>query len=125
VTKREKEMTTLNEEVEAFPQRLEDKVQAAVKETTEKLTTDFEKSKELLEAKFAGEKNVLSSKIESLQSVVKTQELQIAELSKRNEQAYEKVQDIANRAVAGAKREYISVPTNSQGTGSQPEKQNS
>jgi hypothetical protein len=29
----------------------------------------------------------------------------------------EKVQDIANRAVAAAKREYVSVPFQSQGTG--------
>lgn len=124
VAKREQEIAALNEEVKAFPETLDKKVGAAVKETTERLTNDFEKSKELLQAKFEGEKNVLSSKIESLQSLVKAQEAQIAELSKRNEQAYEKVQDIANRAVAGAKREYISVPSNPQAAQSQHEKQN-
>ncbi len=124
VTKREQEIAVLNEEVKVFPQRLDEKVKTAVKETTEKVTNDFEKSKELLEAKFEGEKNVLSSKIESLQSLVKSQEMQIVELSKRNEQAYEKVQDIANRAVAGAKREYISVPSSTQANQNQPEKHN-
>lgn len=123
VTKREKDMAALLKEVETFPQRLEDKVQAAVKETTERLNNDFEKSKALLEAQFQGEKNVLSGKIESLQNLVNAQEKQIAEFSRRNEQAYEKVQDIANRAVAAAKREYISVPTGSQATTIQPEKQ--
>jgi len=124
VTKREKDMAALQEEVETFPQRLENKLQAVVKETTEQLTNDFEKSRALLEAQFQGEKNVLSSKIESLQNLVKAQETQIAELSRRHEQAYEKVQDIANRAVAAAKREYISVPSASQATSNQPEKQN-
>ena len=59
--------------------------------------------------KFEGEKNVLLSKIESLEKLVLAREVQIGELSKRNKQAYEKVRDIANRAVAAAKREYISV----------------
>ena len=59
--------------------------------------------------KFEGEKNVLLSKIESLEKLVQAREVQIGELSKRNKQAYEKVRDIANRAVAAAKREYISV----------------
>lgn len=123
VTKREKDMAALREEVETFPRRLENKVQAAVKETTERLTNDFGKSKALLEAQFQGEKNVLSGKIESLQDLVNAQEKQIAEFSRRNEQAYEKVQDIANRAVSAAKREYISVPTDFQATPHQPEKQ--
>jgi len=125
VSKREKDISSLQEEVDTFPQKLEKNVQAAIKETTERLTNDFEKSKALLEAQFKGEKNVLSSKIESLQELVKSQEAQLADLSRRNEQAYEKVQDIANRAVAGAKREYISVPTAPQTTSSQSEKQNS
>jgi len=68
---------------------------------------------------------VLSSKIESLQDLVKSQEAQLIDLSRRTEQAYEKVQDIANRAVAAAKREYISVPTSSHTAPSQSEKQNS
>lgn len=39
---------------------------------------------------------------------------QIFKMSERYEQAYEKVQDIANRAVAAAKREFISVPVSPQ-----------
>jgi hypothetical protein len=35
------------------------------------------------------------------------------------------VQDIANRAVASAKREYISMPATSHAAANQPEKQNS
>jgi hypothetical protein len=110
ITKRETNMDALQKEVQSFPQQLEDKVKKAIDETTERLTGDFKKNEALLQAKFEGEKNVLLSKIESLENLVKAQEAQVTELSKRNEQAYEKVQDIANRAVAGAKREYISFP---------------
>jgi len=35
--------------------------------------------------------------------------MRFTELSRKHEQAYEKVQDIANRAVAAAKREVIPV----------------
>ena len=111
VLKQEEETAALKKEVETFPQLIEERVRQAVKETTARLTGDFEKSKALLKAQFTGEKNVLLSKIESLESLVEAQKDQIAELSKRNEQAYEKVQDIANRAVAAAKREYIPVPS--------------
>ena len=45
VTKREKDMAALQEEVETFPRRLENKLQAVVKETTEQLTNDFEKNR--------------------------------------------------------------------------------
>jgi chromosome segregation ATPase len=110
ITKREANMDDLQKEVESFPQQLNSEVKKTITETTERLTNDFEKNEALLQARFEGEKNVLLSKIEHLEKLVKAQETQVAELSKRNEQAYEKVQDIANRAVAGAKREYISVP---------------
>jgi hypothetical protein len=111
VAKRETEMAALQKEVETFPQRTEDKVRVAVKDVTERLTGDFSKSEALLTAKFEGEKNVLSSKIEALEKLVKALETQNEELARRNEQAYEKVQDIANRAVAASKREYIPIPT--------------
>jgi len=123
LSKRETDMAALQKEVDTFPQRLQENVQAAVQETTDRLTNDFDKSKALLEAKFQGERDVLASKIESLQNLVKSQESQISELSRRNEQAYEKVQDIANRAVAAAKREYISIPTSSQAAPNQPDKE--
>ena len=48
---------------------------------------------------------------------MKLQTTQIEELSRKHEQAYEKVQDIANRAVAAAKREIVSVPYRPGSTG--------
>lgn len=121
ITKHEQEIATLREEVETFPDRIATKVKEAVNANTERLTSDFQKTRALLEAKFEGEKNVLISKIESLEKLVETQAAQITELSRKHEKAYEKVQDIANRAVAAAKREVISVPVASPGSPSQEE----
>ncbi len=110
VTEMENEIEQLKKEVAQFPQKLNKEIDTGVAATTERLTSDFEKSKALIEAQYEGQKNVLTSRIEALEKLVKNQEVQMAKLSERHEQAYEKVQDIANRAVEAAKREYISVP---------------
>lgn len=107
---REKEMAALQKEVESFPKRNEDAVQKAVSDTTQQLTREFESRQALMEARFEGEKNVLLGKIEALEKMVTTQAAQITDLSKKSEKAYEKVQDIANRAVKAAKREIITAP---------------
>ena len=111
ISGREKETASLQKEVESFPKRNEAAVQAAVAETTKRLTRDFERDKTLMESRFEGEKNVLAARIESLNSLVTSQAAQISDLSKKHEQAYEKVQDIANRAVAAAKRESYAAPS--------------
>jgi len=100
----------LHKEVESFPSRLEAKVKAEVNETTARLTSDFGKNETLLKANFEGEKNVLMSKIESLEKLVQSQAEQVSELSRKHEQAYEKVQDIANKAISSAHRDIISIP---------------
>ena len=110
VAKREKEMAALQKEVDTFPNRIETAIEKAVNDITARLTHDFEKDKALMESRFEGEKNVLSSKIESLEKLVKNQADQIVDLVKGHEHAYEKVQDIANRAISAAKHEFISVP---------------
>jgi hypothetical protein len=106
LAKREKEMAALQKEVESFPKRSEAAVQAAVAEATERITRAAESAQALMEARFEGEKNVLVGKIEALEKLVASQAAQISDLSKKNEQAYEKVQDIANRAVAASRREH-------------------
>lgn len=111
VSKSEEEINMLRTEVGVFPGRLDESINKAIQETTERLASDFKKNEALLNAKYEGEKNVFLSKIESLEKAVVSQEAQITELSRRNEQAYEKVQDIANRAVDTAKREYITMPS--------------
>jgi len=113
----EAELAELRKEVDAFPERLRSEIQIAKEAVTERITSDFQKEKALVNSRFEGEKNVLSSKIEALEKLVKVQDVQIADLARRQELAYEKVQDIANRAVASAKREFISVPLQSHGSG--------
>lgn len=110
IAQRENEIAALQKEVDTFPKRIETAVDKAVNDVTARLTHDFEKDKALMESRFEGEKNVLSSKIESLEKLVKNQTDQIADLVKGHDHAYEKVQDIANRAISAAKREFISVP---------------
>jgi uncharacterized coiled-coil protein SlyX len=56
---------------------------------------------------------VLSSKIDALEKMVAQQNTQIEQLSQKQESAYQKVQDIANRAVDAQKREIIAIPSGS------------
>lgn len=125
LAEKEAEMAHLKKDVETFPQKLITEIEEAVASTTKRLTSDFEKTRALLEAKHEGEKNVLTSKIESLEKLVSSQEAQIAQFAQRHEQAYEKVQDIANRAVAAAKREFISVPVTNRMVSEQDERSKS
>ena len=110
IADREKDVETLQKEVESFPKRNEAAVQKAVADATERLTINFKGDKSLMEARFEGERNVLMGKIEALEKMVASQATQISDLAKKNELAYEKVQDIANRAVASARRDTYSAP---------------
>ena len=110
ITDREKDMETLQKEVESFPKRNEAAVQKAVADTTEGLTRNFKGDKALMDARFEGERNVLMGKIEALEKMVALQAAQISDLAKKNELAYEKVQDIANRAVTSARRDIVFGP---------------
>lgn len=110
ITGREKDMETLQKEVESFPRRNEAAVQKAVDDAAERLTWNFKGDKALMEARFEGERNVLMGKIEALEKMVASQAAQISDLAKKNELAYEKVQDIANRAVTSARRDTYSAP---------------
>jgi len=110
IASREKDMETLQKEVESFPKRNEAAVQKAVADATERLTLNFKGDQALTEARFEGERNVLMGKIEALEKMVASQAAQIADLAKKNELAYEKVQDIANRAVTSARRDTYSAP---------------
>jgi DNA repair exonuclease SbcCD ATPase subunit len=105
VASREKEADALQKEVDSFPKRLDAAVQTAVADITKQLSRDFESDKTLMQARFDGEKNVLTGKIEALEKMVSAQAAQIDDLSKKSELAYEKVQDIANKAVSASHRQ--------------------
>lgn len=106
---REKELADLRAQVDTFPKTVEQEVQQAVDKNSATLKQEHARKEELLQTKYEGEKNLLQSKIESLQETVKSQMDQIKYLSDKQEKAYEKVQDIASKAVASAKREFVTL----------------
>ncbi len=99
VTEREKSVDELQRQVDAFPGILERKVATTAKETTAHISAEYEHKLALQAQQFEGNKNVLSSRIEGLEQLVESLRRQVESLSQQQEKAYEKVQDIATRAV--------------------------
>lgn len=102
VSEREMKMNELQDKVDAFPAKLDTAVASAVQEVKERLTAEFTQKEQLLKKGFEGEINVLTAKISAFETLVKEQTKQIEKLNLQQEKAYEKVQDIANKAVSGA-----------------------
>ncbi len=101
LSEREKILSDLQSKVDAFPETLENAVAKAVKETASKLQSEFAMKEALLNKGFEGDRNVYEVRIKALESTVASQSRQIEDISSRQDKAYEKVQDIAARAVAG------------------------
>ena len=108
VAEREKVMDELQQKVNTFSASVDEAVSRSVKDNTEKLTAEFRARESLATATHDGEIRVLQSRIESLDKQVEVQLVQIDRLSEKQESAYQKVQDIASRAVDSARREYVS-----------------
>jgi hypothetical protein len=104
ISEREIEFETLQVQVQGFPAELERAAEEASKEATEKIQTKADYEKNLLEKQFEGERNVLTARIESLEQTVKEQHEQLVKLSKQQELAYQKVQDVAVKAIEGASK---------------------
>ena len=104
IAEREKECESWQVQVNEFPDKLELAVAEAVKDTKEKINLAAKYQQNLLEKQFEGEKNVLTVRIESLEKTVKEQNEQIAQLTKQQESAYQKVQDVAVKAIEGASK---------------------
>lgn len=117
VAEREKVVAELQARVEAFPKELEAQVNKAVKESVDAVKADARKNEELIAKGFEGEKNVLQTRIDALEKMVASQKGQIDSLAKQIEKAYEKVQDIAVKAVSRPQNYSIS----NQKAGSGPE----
>jgi len=120
VAERETRADDLQRQVDSYPQEMEKKLAAAVKLTTDRLKAEYAAKEALLRKQFEGERNVLSSKIEALEKMVDSQARQIEVLARQQETAYEKVQDIASKAVAGARTTVYPYPS-SHGRGKQGE----
>lgn len=76
----------------------------AVKDVTERLELTAQYRQDLQQKEYQGEKNVLTSRIQSLEKAVQEQTTQLAKLSQQQESAYQKVQDVAVKAIEGASR---------------------
>lgn len=98
---KEEELNQLQKKVEVFPKEIEAAVNKAVKETTEKTQLEARNKEELFKKSFEGERNVLATKIESLEKLAKEQREQISKLSQQMENAYQKMQEMAIKAVGG------------------------
>ena len=102
ISEKEGELNELRQKVGAFPKELETTTNKAVKETTERITAEAKNREQLLNKEFEGERGVLTTRIESLEKTVKGQSEQIAKLSAQLENSYQKVEDIAVKAIDGS-----------------------
>lgn len=102
IAERENQLKELQDKVSAFPQELQTAVGIATKETSERVQLEAKNREEMLKKEFEGEKNVLTTRIASLEKTVKEQGEQISNLSRQLENAYQKVQDIAVKAIEGS-----------------------
>jgi uncharacterized coiled-coil protein SlyX len=93
----------LQSKIDTFPAELDKAVQTAVKETTDKLTADFTSQINFLKKEAEGEKKVQESRIEALEKTILDQNIRIEKLTKQLDESYQKVQDIAVKAIEGTK----------------------
>lgn len=107
VVEKEEELTELRKKASLFPEEVESGVNKAVAETAARITRETNNQIELLKKEFEGEQRVSITRIESLEQLVKGQNEQIAKLSQQLEKAYQKVQDIAVKAVEGTGVQYL------------------
>jgi hypothetical protein len=102
VVSQEKELNELKQKVAAFPKELESAVDRAVKEVTDRLKLEAKNREDLLRKEFEGERNVSTARIEALEKINKDLSEQNTRLAKQLENAYQKVQEIAEKAIEGS-----------------------
>ena len=102
VALQEKELIDLRQKAAAFPKELESAVDKAVKEAADRLKVEAKNREELLRKEFDGERNVFAARTEALEKMNKDLSDQSAKLSKQLEAAYQKVQEIAEKAIEGS-----------------------
>lgn len=100
----ETELAELRKKVTTFDSTLTAAVEKAKKETTEIVKLNLKHELELTAKQYIGEKEVLLTKIASLEEKVKEQNAMISSLSDKLESSYEKVQNVAVKAIEGASK---------------------
>jgi hypothetical protein len=104
VAEREKEFESLQAQVQEFPKRLDAAVAAATKDAAERIQREAKYQQDLQQKDFEGQKNVQTARIQSLEKTAKEQADQLAKLSQQQEAAYQKIQDVAVKAIEGASK---------------------
>ncbi len=102
ISEKENEYRELKSKVDNFDKEIKLAVDAAVKEAVEKIEIEYKNKEELLKKESEGRENVLTTKIASLEKLVQEQEKKVVELSGKLDKAYQKVQDVALKAIDGA-----------------------
>ncbi len=100
----ENELINLREKVASFDKNIIVAIEKARTETTERVKLNLKHELELTEKQYAGEKEVLLTKISALEQKVKEQSEMIKSLSNKLESSYEKVQNVAVKAIEGASK---------------------
>ena len=112
VGEREQRVAELQAKVDAFPAQLAAEVAKAVKDATGKLQAEFAMKEALLNKGFEGDRNVYEARLKGLGETVASQAKLLESLSRQQEKAYEKVQDIATKAVAsGGFKSFAPAPS--------------
>lgn len=111
VAQRERRVDELEGRVAAFPAEMASEVARAVKDVKDRMTAESSAREAILSKQLEGEKNVLLSRVDALQQLVDRQAKQIEVLSDQQQKAYEQVQDIAIKAIDGARRSIVTMAT--------------
>ena len=114
VVGRENVANDLQREIDEFSDRQDRAVQSAVEERVTHLTMEFVAQQALGKATHEGQCRVYQSRIDAFEKLVESQAQQIEQLSSSQDAAYQKVQDIASRAVDSARREIVFSPAPAQ-----------
>jgi len=104
INSREMELESLQAQVAEFPQKLEAGVDKVVEESTGRIELETRYQKDLMQKEFEGQCNVLTTRIQSLEKTVKEQNEQLSKLSTQQDAAYQKIQDVAVKAIEGASK---------------------
>jgi hypothetical protein len=102
IADKEAEFAALREKVARMPQDIEAAAAQAWKEAGENYRAQLKNREEILSRDAEGERNVLNTRIALLEKVTAEQNEKIKELSEKLDLAYQKVQDVALKAIEGA-----------------------
>jgi hypothetical protein len=102
VVEKETELASLREKVARIPQDLDAAAAKAGKETGDNCRAQLKNREEILSREAEGERNVLNTRIVLLEKLAADQNGKIKELSEKMDLAYQKVQDVALKAIEGA-----------------------